>query len=348
MLLLIGLLPCRAADPPLYPERRDLLYYLDPAGRKQPVRTPANWARRVAHVKASMELAMGRLPKLEKQPPRLVVIEETRLAHYTRRKVTYTAERDDSVSAYLLVPHGPPGRRPAAICLPGSSEPGKAVPAGLEGNPNLAYGHELAERGYVALIIDYPMLHRRDYKTDPYEMGYSSATMKGIVNHRRGVDLLASLPYVDPQRIAVIGHSLGGHNALFLAVFEPRIRAVVSSCGFNVFAKHAGGDVSAWSQKYYMPLIRTKYGNDPARIPFDFTEVLAALAPRPVFINAPLHDAPDFEVSGVRDCVDAALPVYSRVFHAADRLVPVYPDAGHDFPPEVRRQAYDFLDRWLR
>ncbi|MFN0172556.1 MAG: hypothetical protein ACKV22_39760, partial [Bryobacteraceae bacterium] len=109
-----------------------------------------------------------------------------------------------------------------------------------------------------------------------------------------------------------------------------------------------GGDITAWSRKYYMPRIETEYGNDPARLPFDFTEVLGALAPRPVFVNAPLHDVPDFEVSGVRDCMDAAMPIYRDVFRAAERLVAEYPDAGHDFPPPVRENAYRFLDRWLK
>ena len=36
----------------------------------------------------------------------------------------------------------------------------------------------------------------------------------------------------------------------------------------------------AWSsQATYMPRIKTAYGDNPAKIPFDFTEVLAALAP---------------------------------------------------------------------
>jgi cephalosporin-C deacetylase-like acetyl esterase len=48
--------------------------------------------------------------------------------------------------------------------------------------------------------------------------------MKGIVNHRRAVDVLQSLPYVDRQRIGAIGHSLGGHNTLFVAAFDERIR----------------------------------------------------------------------------------------------------------------------------
>ena len=49
----------------------------------------------------------------------------------------------------------------------------------------------------------------------------------------------------------------------------------------------------------------------------------------------------------MRDCVTAASPVY-RLHEAADNLEVVYPDAGHDFPLEVRRRAYAFIDRHLR
>jgi pimeloyl-ACP methyl ester carboxylesterase len=191
---------------------------------------------------------------------------------------------------------------------------------------------------------DYPNFG--DYRVDVYAMGYASATMKGIVNHMRAVDVLTSLPEVDPNKIAAIGHSLGGHNSLYVSVFDPRIKAVVTSCGFNSFRKYYGGNLTGWSHKGYMPRIAEVYGKSPEKMPFDFTEVLGALAPRPVFINAPLRDA-NFEVSGVRDCVDAALPVYERIFRAKDRLTAVYPDAAHEFPPEIRQQAYDFLDRWL-
>jgi dienelactone hydrolase len=264
--------------------------------------------------------------------------------------VTFVVEEGDRLPGWLLVPHdrSEEQRCPAMICLPESSAPGKDMPAGLTASADQAYAHELAERGYVCLVLDYPLRHTAEYQTDPYALGYDSATMKGIVNHRRGVDLLQSLPYVDDEAIGVIGHSLGGHNALFLAVFDSRVKAVVSSCGFNVFAKHNQGDVRAWSSNYYMPRIKTAYGNNPAKIPFDFTEVLAALAPRPVFANAPLHDAPDFEVSGVQDCFTSARPVYRNIFGAADRLVVRHPDAGHAFPAAERQAAYAFLDRNLR
>jgi hypothetical protein len=121
---------------------------------------------------------------------------------------------------------------------------------------------------------------------------------------------------------------------------------MITSCGFNSFRKYYGGNLTGWAGIRYMPLIAEKYGKDPSRLPFDFPDVLVALAPRPLFINAPLRDT-NFEVSGVRDCVDLAMPIYDRVFKTKERLVAVYPDAGHEFPPEVRNQAYRFLDRWL-
>jgi dienelactone hydrolase len=334
---------------PWYADRANLLSYQDEQGKLQPVKTPADWAQRVAHLRANMELVMGPLPAPSKLPLDLQVEQETALRHYTRQHVTFTVEEGDRLPGWLLIPHGATAqdRRPAMLCLPGSSAPGKDTPAGLTAQATSAYGHELAERGYVCLVLDYPLTHTAEYKTDPYALKYASATMKGVVNHRRGIDVLTSLPFVRPDAIGVIGHSLGGHNSLFLAIFDDRVRAIVSSCGFNVFAKHAGGDVRAWSSRYYMPRIKTVYGDDPARIPFDFTEVLAALAPRPVFVNAPLHDEPDFEVSGVVDCFTAALPVYRDLFQAADRLVVQYPDAGHTFPVAQRLAAYAFLDQQL-
>ncbi len=339
-----------AADPPWYDDRKDLLWYKDDAGKLQSVKTEKDWARRAAHIRANMELVMGRLPEKSKLPLDVKTGETTKLRHYTRQHVSFVTEEGDRVPGWLLIPHGASEKErcPAMICLPGSSVPGKDTNVGLTASADLAYAHELAERGYVCLVLDYPLLHNAEYKTDPYALKYDSATMKGIVNHRRGVDLLQSLPYVDADAIGVIGHSLGGHNALFLAVFDSRIKAVVSSCGFNVFAKHNKGDVRAWSSKYYMPRIKTVYGDNPAKIPFDFTEVLAALAPRPVFANAPLHDAPDFEVSGVKDCFTAAMPVYRALFKAEDRLVAKHPDAGHEFPATERQAAYAFLDRHIR
>jgi hypothetical protein len=94
-----------------------------------------------------------------------------------------------------------------------------------------------------------------------------------------------------------------------------------------------------------MPKIASVFGKNPDRMPFDFSELLAALAPRSVFINAPLKDD-NFEVTGVDDCLRAASEVYA-LLGAKDALAIIHPDMGHSFPPDIREQAYRFLDKFF-
>jgi hypothetical protein len=162
--------------------------------------------------------------------------------------------------------------------------------------------------------------------------------MKAIVNHMRAVSLLERY-----GPVAACGHSLGGHNSLFLAAFDSRVAAVVTSCGFTSFAKYYGGNLRGWSHRGYMPRIESVYGCDPARMPFDFPDVLRLIAPRPLFINAPLHDA-NFDASGVADCVASVRNAYPD----SSRLRVEHPDCGHDFPPGVRARAWEFLEQHLR
>ena len=314
------------------------LYTASPAQGEQ-----RNWKGR-ERILADMQQVMGPLPPSPVNPPEVTIIEETKFPKFVRRKITFASGDGDSIPAYLFLPvvHPVGGRRrsPAVLCLHQTVKIGKGEPAGLGGKENLHYAVELAELGFVALAPDYPGFG--EYQIDSYAMGYASTTMKGIRNHSRGVDLLASMPEVDARRIGVIGHSLGGHNALFVAAFDPRIAAVVTSCGFTSFRKYKGGDLTGWSHRGYMPLIATDYGKAPERMPFDFSDVLAAIAPRPVFINAPVFDA-NFDWSGVDDCVRSAKTIYARVFHVRNRLHVLHPDSAHDFPSDVRSEAYSFL-----
>jgi dienelactone hydrolase len=170
--------------------------------------------------------------------------------------------------------------------------------------------------------------------------------MKAIWNNIRAVDYLVSLPEVDPQRIGVIGHSLGGHNALFTATFDTRLKAVVSSCGFTPFPDYYGGKLAGWTSDRYMPRIRDVYQNDPQKVPFDFYEILGGLAPRSFFSNSPIGDS-NFDIGGVRKAFAEAAKVFA-LHEVPDHLKLVTPDVGHDFPPDIREQAYKFLDEQLK
>jgi dienelactone hydrolase len=332
---------------PIYSDHERLLVVRDGQGREHPIETLAAWNVRRDHTLAHFQEVAGKLPGGERRVPLEVkVISTTEEAGFIRKKISFSTEPGDRVPAWLLIPNlaaKPHAKNPAILCLHQTIAIGKDEPAGLGQNAELAYARELAERGYVALAPDYPNFG--EYKVNVDDLGYASATMKAVWNNMRAVDLLCDLDEVDPSRIGVIGHSLGGHNAIFTALFDARIKAVVSSCGFNAFPFYYNGNIAGWSHQGYMPLLRTRYGLDLKRVPFDFPELIAALAPRAFFTSSPVHDA-NFEVNGVRTCMSAARPVY-ELEQAADRLVAIYPDAAHSFPRAARLEAYRFLDRFL-
>jgi dienelactone hydrolase len=337
------LLPLSSA----YREHQDLSYYLDPQGARHPIRTVADWNIRRAHVLAQMQSVMGPLPHPAHPVPLDVrVLESVPLGAVVRQKIDYHTDSPvRRVPAYLFLPKEKLAKRPAVLCLHQTVTIGKAEPAGLGGNPDLHYALELAERGYVTLAPDYPSFGEYAYDFNLKD-GYDSGTMKAIYDNVRAIDLLQSLPEVDRDRIGCIGHSLGGHNSIFTAAFDPRIRAVVSNCGFTRFHKYYGGKLKGWTSPRYMPRIASDYGNNPDRVPFDFTEIVALLAPRAFLASAPIHDE-NFEVSGVRDVIAAAKPIYA-LYGKTQNLAANYPDSHHSFPPGAREVAYAFLDKHLK
>jgi dienelactone hydrolase len=280
--------------------------------------------------------------------------EETDCGSFVRRLISYQSERNNRVPAFLLIPKAAltKGAKPvpAVLCLhPTNQELGAKVVVGLGGAPNRAYAMELAQRGFVTLAPNYPTMG--GYEPDLEKLHYQSGTMKAIFDNARGLDLFDGLPFVKHGSYGAIGHSLGGHNAIFTAVFDPRITVVVSSCGFDSFLDYYSGDPKmwepgkGWTQNRYMPRL-ADYAGRLNEIPFDFHELIALLAPRVVFVNAPLGDT-NFQWRSVDRIIAAAKPLYQK--HGAENnLQVVHPDCGHDFPDSIREQAYQLLEKHLR
>ena len=330
--------------PITYPEHLDLTYYLDRDGKKHPIKTPADWEIRRKHIVANLELVTGPLPGEKFRVPLDVkVVEEKKIGKLTRKKITYQSDPDDRVSAWLLIPEHNAGEKlPTMLCLQQTTNNGKDEPVGLGGSPNLHYSLHLAQRGYITFSPDYPSFGEHKYDFAPSH-GYVSGTMKAIWDNVRAVDYLNTLPEVDANRIGVIGHSLGGHNALLTSAFEPRLKVIVTSCGYCRFHKD---DVPSWTGPRYMPRIASVYGNSADKVPFDFTELLGCLAPRAVFTSAAVGDG-DFDVQGVKETNDYARPVY-KIFGKEANLKAYYPAGPHDFPADARELAYKFIDQHLK
>lgn len=331
---------------PAYPNHQDLSFVLDRDGQRRPIQSAVDWELRREHILAGFQRAAGPFPSpLRRVPLDVRVVDEQQLeGGLIRRKLTYQSDPDDRVPAYLFLPPNAIAERklPAVLCLHQTTRVGKDEPAGGRGDPTMKYALELAQRGSVTIVPDYPSLGEHPYDFAP-QHGYASGTMKAVWDNIRAVDVLETLEFVDASRIGVIGHSLGGHNAIFTAVFDRRLKAVVSSCGFTNLQKD---DIPSWTGPRYMPLLATEFKSDPQQVPFDFHELVAALAPRPFFAFAASRDD-DFDVTGVQDVLDAVRPIYA-LHGRPDQPVGLTLDVPHSFPDEARTRAYEVLDRELR
>jgi dienelactone hydrolase len=336
-----------SAENPTRLPRTNLLVYHDADGKILQVKSKADWQKRREEILRGMQSVMGKLPGKEKRCTLDVKIEsEVDFGNYVQRFVTYESEPGCRVPAYLLIPKTALSSRkktPAVLALhPTDMEFGHRVLVEQLRASYRAYARELVERGFVVLAPSYPLM--ANYQPNLQVLGYRSGTMKAIWDNIRGLDLLESLPFVRRGKFGALGHSLGGHNAIYTAVFDERIGVIVSSCGFDSYLDYKDGNITGWTSERYMPRLG-EYKNRLAEIPFDFHEMIAALAPRTVFINAPLGDS-NFKWRSVDEIVKTALPIY-KLHRAEDKLRVAHPDCGHEFPDSEREQALLILQREL-
>jgi dienelactone hydrolase len=130
----------------------------------------------------------------------------------------------ERVPAYLLTPPGK-GPYPAVVYLHG---------AGGDRLEMVYRASWLAGRGAVGLTVESPYSPNREIRLGPGVAGLRkerNRTIMGIVELRRAVDLLQSLPQVDDDRIGFVGYSAGARSGAILAGVEPRIRAFVLMSG---------------------------------------------------------------------------------------------------------------------
>lgn len=325
----------------------NLLVYHNPDGKVLPVKSKTDWRKRREEILRGMQSVMGDLPDKEKRCPLDLKIEsETDCGSYVRRFVTYASEPGSRAPAYLLIPKmalTSKKKFSAVLALhPTDMEFGHRVLVEQLRPSYRAYANDLAERGFVVLAPAYPLM--ANYQPDLNALGYRSGTMKAIWDNMRGLDLLESLPFVRRGKFGALGHSLGGHNAIYTAVFDERIKVVVSSCGFDSFVDYKDGNITGWTSERYMPRL-ADYKNRLVEIPFDFHEMIAALAPRTCFINAPTGDT-NFKWGSVDEIVGAASQIY-RLYGAENNLRVKHPDCGHDFPEQEREMALKLLQKVL-
>jgi dienelactone hydrolase len=324
------------------PKLTDLL--IDNDGRK--ITTLDAWKSRREELRRWWLDFLGPMPAERKTAPKLTVLEEDRPDGVIRQLVRYEIEPGITTEAYLLKPQNQTGKAPGIAVFHSTVNYTIRQPAGLEGPPEKFFGLRYAQKGCVCfcprnfLWPEISTTERLGANAEVKKLADRAPLSKGLqpkgmakmlYDALVAVDILASLPEVDPERLGSVGHSLGAKETLYLAAFDERVKATVSSEG------GIGTKLSNWDAPWYLgPSIK-----EPT-FTHEHHELLALAAPRPFLLLG------GNSADGDRGWpfISAALPVY-ELYGKPARLGQFNHAKGHAVPPEAEQRIEEWLLTYL-
>lgn len=168
---------------------------------------------------------------------------------------------------------------------------------------------------------------------------------KMVTDVKGAVDALTNFDFVNSDEIIVAGYSLGAMVGLHAASIDERIAGVVSVAGFtpmrtNTLDRGTEG-IMAYSHMHgLIPRLGFFVGNE-SRIPYDFDELLASIAPRPVLVVAPKFDK-DAHHQDILDCVGEVEKIYELLGNPNN--IQLYsPDDINRFSPEMQGKSLEWI-----
>lgn len=312
----------------------------------------SDWPAMRSGIEASLLKVLGPIPS-SNGDHQVKIVDEIEGPGYVRKEVHYFVDEWARISAWVFVPEEAEDC-PALVCCHSRTRMGKDEPAGYEGaDPALAFGRYFAEMGYATIAPDCITVGERlggalaPYDTSAYykDKPKQSTLGKMVTDYMRCIDVLEELSGIDPARVGVVGHGLGGCNALLLAALDDRVSAVVSSCGFTRFANDHQPD--RWLEHdglSLLPGLAEAIGKN--EYPFDWEHILALIAPSPtLLITAEDHNV----LADPASCdvaVELAQPVFAQL--GAARALENHVHSGEETLPLAQLDAAtEWFDRWL-
>ena len=296
-----------------------------------------------------------------------VVTEVLSLA--TEKKRDGAVER---VPVLILRPAKTEGRRPAVIVLHGTG-----------GNKEGQRGwlKDLVKRGMIGVAIDaryhgarsggakgaeaYNAAILRAYRAKPEEQEHPFY-FDTVWDLWRVVDYLCTRPDVDPERLGMIGFSMGGIQTWLAASVDARIKAAVPAIAVQSFqwslenerwqgragsikVAHEGVAADLGKEKIDGAVCRALWGKVIPGIldRYDCPRMLELFAGRSLLVVSGDQD-PNCPVEGARIAIAAAEAAFAKAGCPEKLKVMVAEGVGHKVTPEQSAAALEWFERWLK
>ena len=273
-----------------------MLKHTQPKYAFNPDFTPEEFARWQIGVQTAMEELMRHPDLTSGLPP--VCISSEQKDGYRQEKWEFYPLPECVSTFFVLIPDDATAARPAVLCIPGSGMTKEHLIGERSANPHAAMARNIAKRGYVAVAVDNAASGEAsdleettgigyDYDTPSrmlLELGWSWLGYTSYLD-RQVLEWMKTRPEIRSDRIVVSGFSLGTEPLMVLGALDKSIYGFV----YNDFLCNT----------LERAIVMTRPDGNGRRpfpnsirhlIPrfweyFNFPDIVASLAPRPVILT---------------------------------------------------------------
>jgi hypothetical protein len=172
----------------------------------------------------------------------------------------------------------------------------------------------IVSRGYAIATVYYEEIEPDGWRVDPFSTIFKQGVHPLFTNFdpnaddypatigawawgiSRVLDMLETVPEIDTTKAIIAGHSRLGKTALWCGANDERFAAVISnnsgSCGAALSRRQFGEriDVTNYARLHWLTQKFHEYNDKVDELPIDQHELIALIAPRPVYVASATED----------------------------------------------------------
>ncbi len=205
----------------------------------------------------------------------------------------------------------------------------------------------LTKAGFAVLAFDQTGHGMRTGESATFYERYPHWSRMGrmVTDVQDAITALQNEKMVDGDNISVLGFTLGGSVGLYAAALDERIDRVISVCGFTPLradkVENGLSGMTRYSHIYGLMPRLGFYAEHQERVPYDYDDLIALVAPRSVLVVQNTMDR-DADPAAVREAVERAGEVF-ELHGAADRLTLMEPYDYGRMPAATQDRIIEWL-----